>query len=232
MSKIKNRYKKLVWAVTLALVFSCTFGNGVADTRVSFSEIDAVPAIIKGVNPEACAYGRAELPPQDVVAAEVKHLEQNLPAVAALDISVYIVGQRCTLPGFGSLAGCMLPGNKSVYLFSSPRYAAGATPWTKNTASAEQFAKNLAAYTLAHEVGHVVRHLLVSEQTLQEYIQFRGLERISGSEWACDPEEIFAEDFRWLFGSAQARQIKYLCSCEPPGEKERNYLLKILAGVR
>jgi hypothetical protein len=228
MSSLNIRYKKFVWAVTLALVFSCTFGNSVAATRVSFSELDAVPAIIKGVNPEACAYGRAELPPQDVVAAEVRHLEKNLPAVAALDISVYIVGQRCTMPNFGPLAGCMLPGNKSVYLFSSPRYAPTMAQGAKSTARAEQFAKSLAAYTLAHEIGHVVRHLLVSELTLQEYIQFRGLEKVSGSEWACNPEEVFAEDFRWLFGSDRARQIQYLCDCNAPGEKEKNFLLKIL----
>jgi len=229
MSKARVRKRRIVLVIAVTLAFTFTCGNNCATARVSISELSVIPAIIQGVNPEACANGRAELPPQDIVTGEVQHLEKNLPAVAALDISVYIVGQRCTLPGLGMLAGCMLPGTNSVYLFSSPRYAPGKTQGGKSTARFEQFARNLAAYTLAHEFGHVVRLQLVSDQTLQEYLQFRGAQKLNGSEWACNPEEVFAEDFRWLFGSQTARQIPYLCNLKPPGEREKNFLLKNLA---
>jgi hypothetical protein len=66
-------------------------------------------------------------------------------------------------------------------------------------------------YVVAHEIGHVVQHLLMpkSRPDLWEtYMALRGLpsEAAEGSgEHAWRPAEIFAEDFRILFGDDLAR---------------------------
>ncbi|MGQ9513093.1 hypothetical protein, partial [Thermodesulfitimonas sp.] len=90
--------------------------------RVSLSELEQVPTSIGGVRGERAAFGQAEFPPQEAVVAEVRHLEAALPFLSAQEIPVYVVRERCFLPGFGWLAGCTLPGQKAVYLFASPRY--------------------------------------------------------------------------------------------------------------
>lgn len=230
MITLGKRDKRVAWGVVLALVLVSMFGTGGAGAQVSFGELNAVPAWIGGVQTQDCAYGQAELPPVEAVAAEVRHLETVLPAVAALDIPVYTVRQRCSLPGLGMLAGCTLPGQNKVYLFASPRYASYTVGVRKGKANVERFAPYLAAYVIAHEFGHVVRYQLVDDQTLQEYLKLRGTADAGGNGWSCHPEEIFAEDFRWLFGSEKARHIPYLCGIAPPGEKERAFLLEVLAG--
>jgi hypothetical protein len=230
MAVLRKRDKKVAWGVVLALALASVFRAGGAGAQVSFGELNAVPACIGGVQTQNCAYGQAELPPAEAVAAEVRHLETVLPAVAALDISVYTVRQRCSLPSLGMLAGCTLPGQNKVYLFASPRYASYTVGVRKGEANVERFAPYLAAYAVAHEFGHVVRYQLVDDRTLQEYLKLRGAAEAGGDRWTCHPEEIFAEDFRWLFGSEKARHIPYLCGIAPPGEKEKAFLLEVLAG--
>ena len=221
---------KVAWVILLVVVLTGICSAGTATARVSFSELNAIPACIGGVVPESCAYGEAELPPAEAVAAEVQHLERTLPVVAALEIPVYTVRQRCSLPGLGMLAGCTLPGENAIYLFASPQYTTYTVRTEKGVARVRRFAPYLAAYTVAHEFGHILRYQLVSDQELREYLKLRGADKADEGKWSCDPEEIFAEDFRWLFGSENARQVPYLCGVAPPEEKEKAFLLKALAG--
>ncbi|MEW6771773.1 MAG: hypothetical protein AB1330_10370 [Bacillota bacterium] len=79
----------------------------------------------------------------------------------------------------------------------------------------------LSAYVAAHEVGHLVRFGFLSESNLREYLRLRGLENMKRKGHFDDPEEIFAEDFRWLFGSERANQVGYRPSCPEPGDKEK-----------
>lgn len=224
MKKISRR---VTWGVLLMQLLMSIYAN-TAVARVTFCDLNSAPANISGVILEKCAYGDAELPPQEAVAAEVRHLEGSFPPVAGLDVPVYTVRQRCSLPGFGMLAGCTIPNGNAVYLFASPRYSAYTVRVTNGVARTERFGPYLAAYTVAHEFGHVVRYQLVDDRTLQEYLKLRGVQA-TDKQWSCHPEEIFAEDFRWLFGSEEARHIPYLCSTDPPGEKEKQFFLKILA---
>jgi hypothetical protein len=67
-------------------------------------------------------------------------------------------------------------------------------------------------YIVAHEMGHVVQHLLMpdSRRDLWErFVSIRGLDRGSlnddSADHACRPTEVFAEDFRVLFGGDLAR---------------------------
>ncbi|MEW6183387.1 MAG: hypothetical protein AB1500_09485 [Bacillota bacterium] len=223
----RARKKKAVLVISLALTLALVYGNGAATAATSPAHLNIMPAIISGVQPENCAYGKAELPPDDVVVSEIKYLEKKLPVLAGMTIPVYTVEKRCNLPGLGMLAGCTLPGEKSIYLFASSRYTSKTVRVEKGVSRVERFAPYLASYTIAHEYGHILRFQSVSDQQLQEYIKFRGI-KTDGSGWATNPEEVFAEDFRWLFGSEKARYIQYMCRNKPPGEREREYILDLL----
>ncbi|MDI6630911.1 MAG: hypothetical protein QME13_00590 [Thermoanaerobacteraceae bacterium] len=84
----------------------------------------------------------------------------------------------------------------------------------------------LSAYVAAHEVGHVVRFGFFSDSDLREYLKLRGLEGAERKSRFDDPEEIFAEDFRWLFGSKRANQVEYRPSCPEPGDRERVWIIE------
>jgi hypothetical protein len=64
---------------------------------------------------------------------------------------------------------------------------------------------------LIHELGHVVHHALLPDTDLERWARYRALRGIAdptryhaGAAHACRPHEIFAEDFRALFGDALA----------------------------
>lgn len=84
----------------------------------------------------------------------------------------------------------------------------------------------LSAYAAAHEVSHLVRFGFLSESDLREYLMLRGLENMERKSCFDDPEEVFAEDFRWLFGTEKANQVVYRPSYPQPGESEKAWILK------
>lgn len=231
MLKGESAKKKVIWTILFLMVVTALSSGTFATARVSLSELERVPAAIGGVRGERAAFGQAEFPPQEVVVAEVRHLEAALPFLSDQEIPVYVVRERCFLPGFGWLAGCTLPGQKAVYLFASPQYRSYTYRVKNGVARPERYAPYLAAYTVAHEFGHILRYELVSEKALQQYLSLRGVTQTKEDEWTSNAEEIFAEDFRWLFGSEKARQVPYLCSARPPGEREKELLLKLLSGA-
>ncbi|MGQ9603062.1 MAG: T9SS type A sorting domain-containing protein [bacterium] len=88
-------------------------------------------------------------------------------------------------------------------------------------------------YTIAHEIGHVVQHLLMPEEAghlWAEYLALRGIQDESSIP-SKTLREMFAEDFRLLFGGDLARfngssAIKEFQSPEAvPGLKE--FILKL-----
>lgn len=210
-----------IWLITLC-------GNSGASTQANLTILESVPTCIRGVTTEKAVGGPAELPPAAAITAEMRHLETTLPLLATMEIPIYIVRKRCLLPGFGWLAGCTIPGEKAVYLFASPQYKSYTYRVKNGTTQLEPFAPYLAAYTVAHEIGHILRYELISEQTLKRYLALRGVTQTEPTDWGNNAEEIFAEDFRWLFGSETARQVPYLCYLQPPGEKEKTFFLKLL----
>ncbi|MEW6572397.1 MAG: hypothetical protein AB1374_02020 [Bacillota bacterium] len=77
------------------------------------------------------------------------------------------------------------------------------------------------AATVSHEVGHLVRFEFFPPDEFQQYLRVRN--------WQCDtdPEELFAEDFRWLFGSELAKDVPFQANgVALPGEKERKFILR------
>jgi hypothetical protein len=66
-------------------------------------------------------------------------------------------------------------------------------------------------YTVTHEIGHVVHHVLMPDSREDLWRAYAGLREVayaspsSGGAHACRLHEIFAEDFRVLFGTDLAR---------------------------
>ncbi len=100
-----------------------------------------------------------------------------------------------------------------------------------------------AAMTIVHELGHVVMLKLTDSPTfsgketpkLAEYRRVRGLGKDIGYGWYWEDQlyEVFAEDFRWLFGSQMARLERFRTMDEaqdpkPPGEEVRRWFLSLL----
>lgn len=81
-----------------------------------------------------------------------------------------------------------------------------------------------------HELGHQVDFKLMTPARWKEYLKLRGLTDRevydnAGSIYENRPQEIFAEDFRLLFGGAKAREIPHLNrslpdTAEVPGLKD------------
>ena len=66
-----------------------------------------------------------------------------------------------------------------------------------------------------HELGHLLDFRLMKEETWKEYLKLRGLTDAfrynnAGNVYENRPQEIFAEDFRLLFGGDMARKIPHL----------------------
>ena len=227
MPKTKNGIGTAFGIMVITVLLLGVLGGGAASARGKISLVNTVPFFLDGLEMESCTYGDAETPPIEAIESEIDHLTNVLPKLGDLGIPVYIVRQRCKCAGLGMLAGCTPSDGSSIYLFSAPRYASSAVRPLREKSRVQQFGDCLAAYAVAHETGHALRCRLVSKQNLLSYVKQRG-GKTRGENWAAGPDEIFAEDFRWLFGSDSARQIPYLCNLTPPGEKERAFLLRIL----
>jgi hypothetical protein len=100
-----------------------------------------------------------------------------------------------------------------------------------------------AAMTITHELGHVVMLKLTDSQSfsgketpkLAEYRRIRGLGPEIGYGWYWEDQlyEVFAEDFRWLFGSPIARLERFRTMDEaqdpkPPSEEVRQWFLNLI----
>lgn len=74
-----------------------------------------------------------------------------------------------------------------------------------------------------HELGHQVDFQLMTPQKWTEYMQIRGLNNGEFSNYSAyhnrRPQEIFADDFRMLFGGEEAKKISHLNRTLPPVEE-------------
>lgn len=100
-----------------------------------------------------------------------------------------------------------------------------------------------AAMTITHELGHVAMLKLTDSSTFSGketpmLAQYRRLRKLGpeinyGYEWEDQLYEVFAEDFRWLFGSDIARLERFRTMDEaqdpkPPSEEVRRWFLSLL----
>lgn len=87
------------------------------------------------------------------------------------------------------------------------------------------------ACTVTHEIGHAIQQRLTEEQWKQ-YLKLRNLKNTKRSMWEDRPKEIFAEDFRYLFGSELAKRCKFMTYDEPddprpPGEETKEFFRSV-----
>lgn len=167
--------------------------------------------------------GESEIPDKTAVTDEIYHLNRFLEQ-KTFKWTVNIVKQRAVIKENGTLkSGTGIYGaagrDGNAYIFSYPVLATGN--------DRGYFSKLFDANVVAHEVGHMVRFEFISESALQEYVELRkdGKEY---SDYVDLPEELFAEDFRWLFSSKKSRKEYYKPYHLKPGEKERKWILEKL----
>ncbi len=100
-----------------------------------------------------------------------------------------------------------------------------------------------AAMTITHELGHAMMLKLTDSPTfsgketkmLAEYRKIRKLGPLVGYGWEWENQlyEVWAEDFRWLFGSPMARLERFRTMDDaweppPPGETVRQWFLGLI----
>jgi len=103
-----------------------------------------------------------------------------------------------------------------VYILPYPRYY----PLTSSASGNRIFLspgvyevdRRVAAYTVTHEFGHTYQHRYMpddDEESWSRYLTLRGIYQdpdfTSSADHRYRPKEIFAEDFRYLFGGEEAR---------------------------
>lgn len=148
--------------------------------------------------------------PVAAVADEVNYLNKNKMFdqksynVFLYNYLVYRMSDGCKVP-YGGTAY-----SDNIYIFSGV--------WDADTVSS----------AVVHEIGHMVRHYYLSDNDLQTYLTNRGVkdgELLHGC--ASIKEELFAEDFRTLFGDshAQAKMYKFYDDVPPPSAKDQEFIL-------
>jgi hypothetical protein len=154
----------------------------------------------------------AQAIPVDAIRSEIDYLSQNKIFdgkdfnVRFYNYQVYWMSEGKKVPYGGT---CY---KDCVYIFSGF--------WNDDSVSS----------AVVHEIGHMFRKYYLTDAELQEYIKSRGAE--DGSIYhgvASIKEELFAEDFRMLFGNENARTNMYSFynTIDPPTEKDRELILKL-----
>lgn len=164
-----------------------------------------------------------EVPRLENAVAEVAYLEEQLPWLKDVDLPFYLVGQRCYQRG-RIIDGCACH-DGTAYIFASTRHSNGIVWVIENSVARTELASPyLTAHAVAHEVGHLIRFRFVPYWKLEEYWALRGCPQV-------DKEELFAEDFRWLFASDRARVIDYQLSpaVTPPGQRESEFFRRVFS---
>lgn len=151
--------------------------------------------------------------PADAVQSELKYLSENKAFdntpinVDLYDQQVYRISEGAKVP----YGGTSFDGN--IYIFAGY--------WSADTVSS----------AIVHEIGHLIRHCYVTDSELQTYMAMRGVkdgELMDGV--TSVKEELFAEDFRTLFGDehAQVPQYDFYKTIAPPDEQDREFILKCI----
>lgn len=127
--------------------------------------------------------------------------------------------------------------------------------WTGLRYNAQAFATHIAVgawvdsplvCTLTHEIGHALTYLFIDPvyedknytQLMSEYMNVRGLDPAKfgyGRIWEDRVWEVFAEDFRWLFGCDHAKTERFLPyedgDPQPPNDRTKEWMLWLVKGV-
>jgi hypothetical protein len=151
---------------------------------------------------------------------EAVYLENSFPAFKKNDYNLYIVNQTVSNGdiGFALYQNC-------AFLFAYPATWSGASDLLFTPA------------VVAHELGHCVRKRYLTDEELDQYIAQRGItddERTYFHKYFPNEnmnEEVFAEDFRQLFGGPNAHFTLYYDNIPPPTNVDRQWILAYVNSV-
>lgn len=165
---------------------------------------------------------RAEIPSIADTVYEAVYLESVLPFLKEEAWPIYVVDRYCFY-GSEQVTGAADRSTFRACLFARDSYSVGFV-WIVEKGVFGNFpaGKYLAAHTVAHEVGHLVRFKYFNQDTFWEYLKLRNCPDIND-------EELFAEDFKWLYGSDRAKAVGYQHKIEPPGDKEKKFMEGVLS---
>jgi hypothetical protein len=198
--------KYLLGVLLLALLMSIP---GVCQAGAVVNEISTLPG--------SGWYTDSPLPMQGIpdaaVQSELQYLSQdkvfdNTPInVNLYDQQVYRISEGVQVP----YGGTSFDGN--IYIFAGY--------WGPDTVSS----------AIVHEIGHMIRHYYVTDSEMQAYMAMRGVKDeplMDGvtSLW----EELFAEDFRTLFGDehAQVPQYDFYNTIALPNAQDKEFIINCI----
>jgi hypothetical protein len=152
--------------------------------------------------------------PADAIQSEVNYLSQNkIFDNTPINVDIYNQQVYRISEGVNVLyGGTSFDGN--IYIFAGY--------WGADTVSS----------AIVHEIGHLIRFDYVTDSELQTYMAMRGVKDGSLMNGAASvKEELFAEDFRTLFGDehAQVPQYAFYKNITPPDEQDREFILKCIS---
>lgn len=162
----------------------------------------------------------------DAALRELNHLSETLPSIFSKKWHIRLAGP-CRQSQDGSLVtGFSFPTRGKAVILApcggmlgpvlAPDPSSGRTLTLR---PAEPAVPCYVAATVTHEVGHLVRFQFFSPDEFRQYLRMRNWKQ------GIDAEELFAEDFRWLFGSKLAREVAFQVSgVTLPGETSRRLI--------
>jgi hypothetical protein len=199
--------KKYLWAALMLVLLMMI--PGVCYAGAVVNEISSLPG--------SGWYTTDPLPeqyiPADAVKSELAFLSQN-KAFDDTPISVNLYDQQVYRLSEGAkvaYGGTSFDGN--IYIFAGY--------WQPDSVSS----------AIVHEIGHLIRHDYVTDSEMATYMGMRGVKDTSlmdgvTSLW----EELFAEDFRTLFGDqhAQVPQYDFYNTIAKPNEQDKEFIINCI----
>jgi hypothetical protein len=143
----------------------------------------------------------------DVAVYEINYLQNKFEVLERVNWSVYAISKQCKdKTNKNPISG--IGGNGEVYLFMYP----GIT-------------KEYVSNTVTHELGHTIENEFLNIFSLHGYFKMRD-DGETHTGYYDNARELFAEDFRYLFGSERAKNaVDYRPTYPMPGEKEKEWIL-------
>lgn len=158
-----------------------------------------------------------EIPYREFVEYEVEHLIEDFPVLKKVNWTIYLVPMRASFGSIENLAGLAYQEEGKIFLFSYPKYTL-----FRNGYDVDYTSRQIKS-VVAHEIGHLFRKEFVPVATILDYYTKRFPDNPPGS-YPYNPEELFAEDFRILFGSEEAQEISHKLNAPPISETEKSWL--------
>jgi len=230
MARSKQLKLNIITAFTAALLLVFCIPLPVR-AAIQLQTLPGLPYAVNNGNFVAWnAEGQLDLPSTAAVNEEITHLSTMVPGVSRQNWTVSIVDTGCQFPGTGDIGGLAVKrSNGDIFIFAHKSYNSRsirtiADPQNPYMTKKVAYRDAVARFVTAHEMGHLVRFYLIPDDQFKSYLASRGWKAEYGND-----EELFAEDFRFLFGSQEANIIGHRFAGKGislPGPAEREFILR------